>query len=42
MLFDQHEVILSNGAGTESLFAGSEALKSVGAGTGDEILALFP
>lgn len=41
-LFDRHEIVLSNGAATESLFAGPEALKAVGAAARAEILALFP
>lgn len=42
ILFDSHEVVISNGAETESLFTGPEALKSVSAAARDEILALFP
>lgn len=42
MLFDQHEVVLSNGAETESLFTGPEALKSVGREARAEIFAIFP
>lgn len=42
VLFDQHEVIYSNGAPTESLFTGPEALKSVGPKARVEIEALFP
>ncbi|SMO52292.1 Hint domain-containing protein [Paracoccus laeviglucosivorans] len=41
-LFDQHEVVNSNGAATESLFTGPEALKSVGREARAEICALFP
>lgn len=41
-LFDQHEVVYSNGAETESLYTGSQALKSVGAAAREEIFALFP
>lgn len=41
-LCDQHEVVISNGAETESLFTGPEALKSVGAAAREEIFALFP
>ncbi len=41
-LFDQHEVVYSNGAETESLFTGPEALKSVAPCARKEILALFP
>lgn len=42
MLFDRHEVVVSNGAETESLYPGPEALRSVGRAALDEILALFP
>ena len=42
MLFDRHEVVISNGAETESLFTGPEALKAVGAAAREEIFALFP
>lgn len=42
MLFDRHEIVLSNGAETESLLAGALALDHVGAAARDEILSLFP
>lgn len=42
ILFDRHEVVISNGAETESLFTGPEALKSVGRAARDEIFAIFP
>ncbi|ASM73593.1 Hint domain-containing protein [Sulfitobacter sp. DFL-23] len=42
MLFDQHEVVYSNGAETESLYTGPEALKSVSNEAREEILNLFP
>lgn len=42
MLFDRHEIVLSNGAETESLYTGPEALKSVGATALEEIIAIFP
>ncbi len=42
MLFDRHEVVLSNGAETESLYTGPEALKSLGKAAADEIFAIFP
>ncbi|WP_417247872.1 Hint domain-containing protein [Celeribacter sp.] len=42
MLFDQHEIVFSNGAATESLFTGPEALKAVSEDARAEILALFP
>lgn len=41
-LFDQHEVVISNGAETESLYTGPMALKSVGKAARHEIFALFP
>ncbi len=42
LLFDAHEVIFANGAPTESLFTGPEALRSVSAEAREEILTLFP
>lgn len=42
LLFDRHEVVFSNGAETESLYTGSEALKSVGPAAQEEIFSLFP
>ncbi|WP_411837091.1 Hint domain-containing protein [Paracoccus sp. ME4] len=42
MLFDQHEVVVSNGAETEALYTGAEALRGVEAAALEEILALFP
>lgn len=42
LLFDRHEIICSQGAQTESLFTGQEALKSVDPAAKAEILALFP
>lgn len=41
-LLDRHEVVFSNGAETESLYTGQEALKSVGPHAKEEILTLFP
>ena len=41
-LCDRHEVVFSNGAPTESLYTGPEALKSVGAAAREEIFVLFP
>ena len=41
-LFDQHELVFSNGAITESLFLGPEALRSVSPSCRLEILSLFP
>ncbi|KIC51411.1 hemolysin [Tateyamaria sp. ANG-S1] len=42
MLFDHHEIVFSNGAPTESLYTGPEALKSVSPDAQQEIAALFP
>ena len=42
ILFDQHEIVFSNGAPTESLHPGVEALKSVGRDAYQEISTLFP
>lgn len=41
-LCDQHEVVMSNGAETESLYTGKEALKAVGWAAREEIFTLFP
>lgn len=42
ILFDRHEVVIANGAETESLYTGAEALKSVGPAAVEEIFAIFP
>ncbi|CAM3179266.1 Hint domain-containing protein [Paracoccus nototheniae] len=42
MLFDRHEVVFANGAESESLYTGPQALKGVGLAALDEIFALFP
>jgi hypothetical protein len=42
MLFDEHEIVFSNGAPTESLFTGPEALKAVAPEAREEIVCLFP
>ena len=42
MLFDQHEVVFADGAETESLYTGPEALKSVGPSALREIVSIFP
>lgn len=42
ILFDRHEIVISNGAETESLFTGPEALKALGPQARGEIFALFP
>lgn len=41
-LFDDHQVLFSNGAWSESLYTGPEALKAVGPAAQEEIYALFP
>lgn len=41
-LCDQHEVVFANGAPSESLYTGPQALKSVPAEAVAEIMALFP
>ncbi|PVA07436.1 Hint domain-containing protein [Thalassorhabdomicrobium marinisediminis] len=41
-LFERHEVIYSNGAETESLFTGPQALLTIGAAARQEIFELFP
>lgn len=41
-LFDDHQIVFSNGAETESLFTGDVALNSVGPAALQEILTLFP
>jgi len=42
LLFDTHQLVFSDGAVTESLFTGPEALKTVGAAARAEIFTLFP
>ncbi len=42
ILFDQHEVIFAEGAPSESLFTGPEALKSVSESARAEIFEIFP
>ncbi|WP_411957988.1 Hint domain-containing protein [Paracoccus homiensis] len=42
LLFDDHQLVLSNGAVTESLFTGPEALKGVSEAARREILTIFP
>lgn len=41
-LLDNHQVVFSNGAETESLYTGPEALKAVGAEAIKEIFSIFP
>lgn len=42
LIFDEHQVIFANGAPTESLYLGSEALKALPPQARAEVLALFP
>jgi hypothetical protein len=42
LLFDRHEIVMSDGAWSESLFAGPQALNSVSDAARREIFALFP
>ena len=42
LVFDKHEVIFAEGAPTESLFTGPEALKSISADAREEIMTIFP
>ncbi|WP_168193122.1 Hint domain-containing protein [Rhodophyticola sp. CCM32] len=41
-MFDQHEVVLADGAWTESFQPGDQTLGAMGSGTRNEILELFP
>ena len=41
-MFDQHEVILSDGTWTESFQPGSQTLAGIGDAQREEILELFP
>jgi len=41
-LFNRHEIVFSEGAATESLFTGPEALKAIGLDARHEIISLFP
>ncbi|WP_324752984.1 Hint domain-containing protein [Roseovarius sp. Pro17] len=42
VLFEQHEIIYAEGAPTESLFTGPEALKGISLEAREEILSIFP
>jgi hypothetical protein len=42
LLFDRHEIIFAEGALTESLYTGPEALKAVSPEAREEILTMFP
>lgn len=39
---DQHDVVYSNGAETETLYAGAEALKSISQNAREELFTIFP
>lgn len=40
--FDRHEIVTANGAPSESLYPGPQALKSLGRAARDELFAIFP
>jgi hypothetical protein len=42
LLFDRHEIVMSNGAWSESLFTGPQAMNTVSDAARREILTLFP
>ena len=42
MLFDRHEIVYSNGAPSESLYTGPQALKSLTPEAQEEIFTIFP
>ena len=42
LVFDQHEIIYAEGAATESLYTGPEALRSVPGDALSELLLMFP
>lgn len=42
ILFDRHEIVLANGAETESLYTGPEALRALGGNARREIFEIFP
>lgn len=42
LLFDRHEIIIAEGAPSESLFTGPEALKALGCKAREEIQEMFP
>lgn len=41
-LCDRHEIVIANGALTESMYTGPEALKNVSSEAREEILMIFP
>lgn len=42
LLFDAHQLVFSNGALTESLFTGPQAMKAIPEAAREEIMSLFP
>ncbi|MFO1137571.1 MAG: Hint domain-containing protein [Paracoccus sp. (in: a-proteobacteria)] len=42
LMFDRHEIVWANGAETESLYAGPQALRGVGPEALDELFEIFP
>jgi len=42
LVFDQHEIIYAEGAATESLFVGAEAMRSISDEAREELLTMFP
>lgn len=42
LMFDHHEIVISNGAETESLYLGPMALQALGPTVSEEIYAIFP
>lgn len=42
MLFDNHEIVFSNGVPSESLHPGHVALNAIGSAARDEVISLFP
>lgn len=42
MLFDDHEIVFADGAETESMYTGSQALNAVGESAREEIFTIFP
>ncbi len=42
VMFDRHQIVLSNGAETESLFAGPQLMRGLGTAARAEMLELFP
>lgn len=41
-IFDRHEIVISNGACSESLYPGPQALKSLGRAVQEELFEIFP